>query len=388
MGVNKKKIFFLSASDRLNYGDLLFPILFKKILDRKSMEFDFYNFGIVKSNLTKFGGLRTYSYRCFLNKCNKNDDYIVIIGGGEVLFPNIATLYSYINRLFAFLIKSYLIKKIEKRFSICSMFLTSKKIIHPFTPSQKIFGLKKHKIFYNSVGGTFSNVDAKYREQLKSDLKKSNFISVRDSRSYESLYDFEIKSSLSPDSALIMSDFYSLKYLNTAVKSLIKLDYDYFVLQLGQNKIPDDFTVFFNNLLTYCSEKKIKIVLCPIGLAEGHNDFKILKIINSKYPETILIKPETIFEIMYIIGNSKCYMGTSLHGLITSQSYNVPFYLFNNKIPKLKSYCNTWLDEFYCDNYLEFINKIANWDIMNYTENTNYQKSLVYKNYDKMFSAF
>ena len=49
-----------------------------------------------------------------------------------------------------------------------------------------------------------------------------------------------------------------------------------------------------------------------------------------------------IYEIMYLIKNSKLFIGTSLHGLITSISYGIPHMAYTNKIEKQIKFLNTW----------------------------------------------
>jgi hypothetical protein len=59
---NRNVVHFLAASDRVNYGDLLFPIVFGKVAEKKSLDAEIHYYGIVKSNLSYFGGYPTNSY--------------------------------------------------------------------------------------------------------------------------------------------------------------------------------------------------------------------------------------------------------------------------------------------------------------------------------------
>lgn len=387
-GTKMKKILFLSAADRLNYGDLLFPILFKKVLKKNKITVEFKNFGLVKSDLSSFGALKTKSYKKLI-KASKLDNSVLIVGGGEALFPTFTTLYSYINRSFNYLLKFYKFKKLEKKYTISSKLLVSKKIKYPFTPSKTFFNNDSIKIIYNSVGGTFVNINPNDIKYLINFMNESDYVSVRDNRSYDSLTKNNIQCRLSPDSALIMSDFYSKKDLSIVSSLDVKtLPMHYYVVQIGSGKTPKNFDDFFNKLLKSSKEKGFKIVLCPIGLASGHDDFEVLSNINNQYPETVLIQPQNIFDIMLILANSKCYFGTSLHGLITAQSYNVPFFLFNKNIQKLKSYSETWMTEFCFEVDDAFDTIIKNWNFEVYKHKTENQKQLVYKNYQTMFSKF
>src|SRR5690554_5319683 len=85
-----KTIYFLSAADRLNYGDLLFPLIFKSFCDQKKIGFR--NYGLVKSDYSEFGGLPTMSYLQLLKDLKKGNG-ILVVGGGEVFFGNWVKLY-------------------------------------------------------------------------------------------------------------------------------------------------------------------------------------------------------------------------------------------------------------------------------------------------------
>ena len=108
MSGSKRIVHFLTASDRINYGDLLFPIIFKKIINDKNIEFN--NYGIVKSDLNHFGALPTMSYKR-LQKNVKAKGGNVVIGGGEVFFATWHLLYSYINSLYSKVFKNRLFAK-------------------------------------------------------------------------------------------------------------------------------------------------------------------------------------------------------------------------------------------------------------------------------------
>ena len=102
----------------------------------------------------------------------------------------------------------------------------------------------------------------------------------------------------------------------------------------------------YANLLTKISmEYDVMICLCPIGTAPGHEDNVALKEI-AKYMDPhiyILIEEPNIWDIMWLIKSSCLYIGTSLHGTITSISYEVPFVAHGPA--KLKNYILTWGEE-------------------------------------------
>src|SRR5690606_17054773 len=88
-------------------------------------------------------------------------------------------------------------------------------------------------------------------------------------------------------------------------------------------------------------ESSLGICLCPIGKALNHDDQQALLAVQSilNCPSTYF-DAENIWDIMYLIANCKAYIGTSLHGAITSMSYEVPH--VGLVAEKLDAYLSTW----------------------------------------------
>ena len=343
---NKKIIHFLSASDRINYGDLLFPIIFKKFAEVANFEIKFYNYGIIKSDLRHFGALRTLSYKKLIRNIEKFGGNL-IIGGGEVFFANWRTLYSFINPFYVRLIKMPFFEKLDRKFNLTNLLLSGNRVVVPFCPSNKELNNNALKIYYNSVGGSFNGYRGSI-ENLKiyESLNNCSLLSVRDNRTFESMREMNLTPKLVPDSAIIMSDFFKKKNLNKKI-SFLKLPTTrkYIFLQLGRHKGPKNLKNFSIGLKKLSNDLDLDVILCPIGKAPRHEDNVILKKLNELDNCFQYINPENIYDIMYLISNSALYMGTSLHGLITAQSYNVPFIGLNPELIKVQSYINTWIDE-------------------------------------------
>ncbi|GGK17476.1 hypothetical protein GCM10007962_09590 [Yeosuana aromativorans] len=390
---NKNVVHFLAASDRVNYGDLLFPIIFSRVAEKKSVDAQIYNYGIIKSDLSYFGGYPTKSYGELHSNLKKWGGTIVI-GGGDVFFAGWETLYSYINPVFVKLMTHKFIRKVNSRLKILDYILHKKGVLLPFVPGVFEFkASKKIQVVYNSVGGTFNNYDnSNFNKQVVERLNSSIHISVRDNRTMESLNKFNVNAVLSPDSAVIMSDFYSME----DIKKRIVIDTDiipkkYFLMQFGFNKSPENFKETALLMEELARKHDVKIILCPIGLALKHqDDIELQKI--EKYSSSFqFVMPKNIYDIMWLISNSKAYMGTSLHGALTAQSYDVPFFSLNKKIKKADSYFKTWCSEISegCIDFKDLSSidiKIKNWDSQKARECLTEQKVLVYRNFDEIFN--
>ncbi|MBL1167153.1 polysaccharide pyruvyl transferase family protein, partial [Escherichia coli] len=90
-------------------------------------------------------------------------------------------------------------------------------------------------------------------------------------------------------------------------------------------------------------EHDIDAVLLPIGYASGHDDVIFLEKVKACSEHTLLLLNElNVWEIMYVIAKSIGFYGTSLHGVITAMSFQIPHFCINDDITKLVSFLETW----------------------------------------------
>lgn len=377
-------IYFLSASDRINYGDLLFPIIFAKFVERE----DFRNYSIVSSDLSHFGAMKTKSYIQLIQDIKRTNEKVkVVIGGGEVLFADWSRLFEFINMFYSRIMSIPIFFRIEKKIDLANKILSNGKVKVPFAP-KKIELSSSTSIYYSSVGGGYFTNTGK-EKHIAEALKDAKIISVRDLRSKSLLKRFNLEINLIPDTAILVSDLIKMDEgkLSFNVRELPK---NYFFLQLGINKGPSNLKAFHFKLIKLAKTMGLKVILCPIGLAAGHEDDKILKALSIYSLDYIYIEPKSIYDIIYLINNSRFYLGTSLHGMITAQSYNVPFFGLNKKIKKLDNYIKTWIDSTSgCVDFseIQFINDYFNqWDFEKVSRLTSKQKVLAQNNILKIIN--
>lgn len=338
---NLKTLRYLSAGDRLNYGDFLFSLIFRHYFS-KSFEVQYY--GIVDSDFSNFGAIPTKSYKSFVREIHGNND-IIIIGGGEVFFPNWIKLYTFINRTYAKLMQNRVLYKIESIMKLVKYFIPAQQSWFPFVPNFT------NENIYISAGGEMSHL-MKKRElnYLIDKLKEANFLSVRDFRTMHSLKKQNIPCTLLPDSAILMSKIYSLKHLTQAFENKQGLTMDrgkYIYLQVGNEKGPADLTEFSKSINKFAAKRGCTVLCCPIGQAPRHEDHLILRKLCKQNKGWNYYEPKSIFEIMLLIAKASVYIGTSLHGIITSYAYSKPVIALNTALAKNESFIETWCNEFY-----------------------------------------
>ncbi len=388
--MKKNKILILGAFDRYNYGDLLFPLMVERSIEGKINNSEFHFFGLKRSDMSKIGAKKTLSISDFYKHSNSSEiPTWVIVAGGEVLPITWTMLFSHLNPFYHILTgfkRFFDVEPIIKRFF-------GSKTELPFLISKESLG-KVNGVFYNSIGASGANKSAFEKYKSLEEVKFIDYFSVRDSISFENFKNVAKNPVLTPDSAILLSNYFKLDNIVENLSNNVKT----FVNDLGKK----NFIFFQINKETYLFNKEnilrtleefhnkydVHICLCPIGFASKHSDQHALESIhqNLRTPNTFF--PDVnIWDILYLIANSKIYLGTSLHGVITAMSYNVPYLGYS--ISKVENYLKTWGNDKanYCPNVESILStfEIAlSMDLEELQLDVDRQKELALQNFDNM----
>jgi len=351
----KERVILVGAFDRLNFGDLLFPIIFEKMLKHYNFQAKIDYFGVIESNLSTYGGKATRPLKDLFNDDKLPDHSTIVLVGGEMLAATWTTIFRYLLPKYGEITLRFLQKLLGSN--------TTDEI------SRQIVGVRNDlpwllcpssfssnvKVVYNSVGGVdILRLSRKHKESLKSALSEARFISVRDSITKHNLDQLDIDNEIciSPDSAIVMSRFFPKRLLLSLVHdktlSIIEeLHKGYFCFQSNMYSVKGKEKVIADQLMKIAKEYGMGIVLLPIGIATGHEDQiaakKLKALIHNNYA-AIVADNFGVYDIMALISCCKCFVGTSLHGAITAVSYDIPRVGLTAKVKKLAAFCSTWDD--------------------------------------------
>lgn len=340
-------ILIIGAFDRYNYGDLLFPIILEKQLQTYGLDFRFQFFGLVKSDLSPQGGIPTQGLQDFYRECSDpNQPVHVIIAGGDALGVTWNSLYAALSPIFQKI--NYRHKRINKILDLNGLarILVGGKTTLPFLLGKRRFpGIKS--IILNSLGG--SGLDeamfVKYPVLIPK-LQHADYFAVRDKVTLRNVLNAGLRAHLFPDSAVLMSEFFPLDELKNRVspEALAYVEAhrgNYAFVQINKKTTRGYEKTIAAELDRVHDEENTELCFCPIGKALDHDDQQALRSLGRriKSPFTYF-DGDTIWDIMFLIANSKCYIGTSLHGAITAMSYAVPY--VGLKVEKLDAYLSTW----------------------------------------------
>ena len=355
-----KSINIIGAFDRYNYGDLLFPIIIEEYIKKynceliKKYELEYY--ALVHSDLSKVGGKKTKALSDLYNKNVEKGSYL-IVSGGDVLAARIGNMDIDLCKSFKEMIYKKTLRKLQgiENFEKKSKRLFDIDSSFPWVVDERVFN-GNLKVIYNAVGGsTIDKLPPKDQSFIMGAMKNSSYISVRDNKSKENIVNNQFlegkkinRGDVAPDSATIMSEIFTLEYLegkiSDSTKEFIKENKEYIVIQSNNASLKNGKDKELVEALNSIGARlKYKILLLPIGFAANHDDNIALEKVGKQLKvDYTHIKEHNIYDIMYLIGKGKFFAGTSLHGNITAMSYGVPHIGLNKEIKKLDMYLKTW----------------------------------------------
>lgn len=373
-----KTCVLIAPNDRYNYGDLLFSyVLRAKIGDLYDK---IINIATIDADLSLVGGDRVHSIKR-MQKLTGKDHYDVIVAGGHSLFcpwPFVLYClddkYRWLSKLNILLSKFLGQKKSMSVTNRISALVFGAKTRYPYSIGKfEMKGIRK--IIYNSVDG---NIDDQLEPSDKRLLSSVDYLSVRNKKTHTLLTDNGLNAIAYPDSAIQISRLFPVESLMDKVS--IKHEYfesPYIVFQINRELGESYFTEIITNLKNILNNHDLKVYLCPIGFAKGHDDLivldKIHKAINND--NLYIFDNLNIWDIMSLIANSKGFIGSSLHGCITAMSYCRPHLGIN--VRKTQCYIRDWgLGDNFCADSRNFYSAFSN--IVNckpeiLEENLNYQ---------------
>ena len=316
--MKKYKIAFTGTYDIENYGDHLFPLVFKNYFQNRNIDIEIYLF-------SAWGGLQGFKQN---NKIYKLTDLAqmyetnkfdcVVVGGGGILH------YAYGMQMFAD----------NQEFKIYPVHETW---IIPSIISYQ-YDLK---LIWNAIGG-YHNFDNIYIPLTKLFCTNVDYMSVRDNYTKNILTKAGIeddKISVIPDTAFYISKSFDIEWLKKFKQRIDKLDRKYIVFH-GNRFLPENEIACLTDNLLYLSNMGYKIVF--ISLANTHNDMAIIQKIIEYIQDTdknidycVIDNNLSIFEIISVLAFCDLYIGVSFHGAVTALSYGKKAiaydYMYNGK---------------------------------------------------------
>lgn len=342
-----KKVVIMGAFDRYNYGDNLMPILFELFLKRYYPDiharYNWVYVALTTSDLTRYGAKKTQSIAEVFS--GSADDIVSVISiGGEVLCASSSTLFTHMDHPKP--LQALVLQLKKRRLGWLADFICRRFYRlpweYPYIPKKLS---PRWRTGFNSIGGGVSARSlGTYFHKVRSRLSEADYLSVRNSETRAQLLRFSTPE-LTPDSAITMAEFANDRMLEESCSRRIRglLFENYLCFQAAPRKVGASARVCAEKLSALSEKYGLKVVLCPIGYANGHDDIQFLREVEREAPGKFeVLGGLTLWEIMFVVRHASVFIGTSLHGVVTCLSFGVPYIALNPSVKKVDNFLRDW----------------------------------------------
>lgn len=322
-----------AASDRENYGDLLYSVVLRKMLESRGY----------------IGQIRCYSFLDGPAPGDSGYDIIriqelldakaaflsaLIVGGGDILRTDTVTLashYKYIYRKrLGYPALQWIAEKYLKRPPVTDLFL--KRYMSYDAPGPFLLDAADFpgvgSVYYCSCGAPLDFKPGE-RELVRDVLEHASYVSVRDRLSRDKLIAAGVKREIHavPDLILTLSDFFDPETERRKGRGLLGrhgVDADAKVLCFQcMPHAGEPMEVILSQLRRYRERTGAEIVLLPLGYC--HADDRFLKrLARASGGVFRYVGVRSIFDMLSVLAACDLFLGTSMHGNITALSYGIP----------------------------------------------------------------
>lgn len=173
----------------------------------------------------------------------------------------------------------------------------------------------------SSMGTPFHRIDNKTAGQIKEKLKLFDFISVRDSWTFDSIKKIggpDLKLRLSPDPVFGFNNNVPIMYTKQQILEKYQLPEKYILLCFRKNSVPAQWLLDFEK---EAEKHSFAAVEFPLPSGTMNNGLKhIVKL------------PLSPIDWYYLIKYSNGYVGENMHPVVIAIHNNVPFYSFDHYV--------------------------------------------------------
>jgi Polysaccharide pyruvyl transferase len=359
-GRANEMISHLGTFDVDNYGDLLYPIIFRHILKSRDASLQVRHYSPTSGEAPHAAGFKTLSIKTLFEP--GPEPRTLVIGGGDILRTdwdvvashygtNSRTSYRSLRRSIGRLdALAYLWRRDAARLDPTALFANrfrSRWMNYPGA-GPFLFDVANlptgSSVSYLSCGVPH-DFNTTERSCVKRILDQARFIYLRDEQSAEKLRraGVEGKIHVSPDIAVTLSDQFDKEQQvrrGREILSTFGIDRDSSFLCFQCKPYPGfDEDEIISELRRYQERTGSAVVLLPIGYC--HGDHKFLQSLSRGSGGTLTYaNVHAIADTMSVISASELFVGTSLHGNITALSFGIPHLLGPLPVDKADGYLN------------------------------------------------
>lgn len=328
-----KNILAIGAFERDNFGDALFYYIAKKMSSDAGHQMT--PASIIYAPTSQIGLEMVLPYDVLLSSETHWDAIWVL--GGEVGGVDVSVA---LDVSFPYgLLEEYKDLRKDDRLTVRRILGAPDKMLRPaYIPNPRDYGLEDTKLIINSAGlsapGGYTNTEI---NAISRDIyKTADYIGVRDRRSHDLVKKLNDKTYLSPD---------LVHAIPVAYPDLVEhKSSPYFVFQINEALCSRyEIEKIVEQIIHVAKDISCSVVLLPAGLAPSHDSMyiysKINEDVNRGGVESNIVHNRDPLWLAKVIGESRLWIGSSLHGRIIASAYDVPrISLANTKVANYAKY--------------------------------------------------
>lgn len=327
-----------------NYGDLLYPIIFRHMMQSRKFTGEIRPFGFLEGSAPSDAGYEVDSIFELLNHPSTQLDAMVI-GGGDIIRTDKRVLASHYESLYRqrtqkkpfYGLKKLIFGKSDLVANFVNQFMAYNAIGPLILDAEEQPALDK--VAYCSCGVPFEFKEHE-RTAVAQAFNNATFIYVRDHQSAEKLKRAGVTHSIeiAPDLIVTLSDFYDHNAEATRGREILRsYGVDTTKLVLGFQCAPqseNSYVEIAKQIQQFSKQTKCEVALVPIGYC--HNDDQALKRLSAisngafKY-----INIRSILDMLSVLAACNIFLGTSMHANITAFSFGIPHLVGPLSVDKL-----------------------------------------------------
>jgi len=297
--VTRETLINWGSYDVDNFGDLLFPFLVEHFLGHRYRE-------VVHVSPT---GTRPVwpdaKQSCTIAEVvERTTAAALVVGGGNLISHTASSSINYVEK---------------PEFA---------RIVHPSFAWVPYVLLAKHGIpyAYNRVG-VAKPIPPERRSLVKQVIEPASFLSCRDAAGAGYLRQAGVNSTLfvGPDSAIDIARVFRPRALSRHYHDEAREKYGIptgvttAVVHVKERYLKDQFDAL-TSIIDLLARNAVHAVLIPLGICHGDDALLLDRRLQTS-AATCISKPELLVDVLSLLATSKFYIGSSLHGAVTSLAY-------------------------------------------------------------------
>lgn len=337
-----------------NYGDLLYPIIFKHMMLSRQFTGEIKPFGFLDGRAPAKAG---YEVDSIFNLLSEHSDRLdaLVVGGGDIIRTDKDVLASHYESLYRQRMQKNPLYGIRKRlFGETDL---TKNFVHKFMGYRSIGPLILNARDYPAIGlvaycscGVPFEFKEEERSAVANAFNNASFIYVRDHQSAEKLKRAGVtqKIEVAPDLIVTLSDFYDRSAERERGRQILEsYGVDTSRRVLGLQCAPQsasNYAEIVKQITQYSRQAECDVALIPIGYC--HEDDKALKrlaaVSNGAFK---YVGVRAVQDMVSVLAACDTFLGTSMHANITAFSFGIPHLVGPLAVDKLGGFLDiTGLD--------------------------------------------